>query len=387
MRYKVLTFASRSIDFHKRKHYVMTKKLVINVSSEGQEGRISIIGEISEWNSNSAENFRAKCQELKDSGIKSALVYLMTVGGDCFQANEITNILDEFFPGSFDGEGGALVASAGTYIAVRCRAFTLAKNGQFMIHKPSAFFGGNETELNNQLTLLQNMTKQYYDAYLAKCTKPEKEFKAKWDAGDFWMTAEQAKEWGFVTSVKEPVKIDEPTAKMIMACGSPNKVLIDTLDKSMDTKITAVAVGLPEDATEQQINAKIAELKGKADSFNSLKAETDRKDKETKATTIKDALDKAIQEKRIKADTRKHWEGLFEKDYESTMTLLKSQEALPKLSAEIKVGEDGAGATYKGKTFEQWQEADPDMLASLEDNDPEAFGKLFDDWKKRNKIK
>jgi len=364
----------------------MDRKLVISLSAEGTEARISIIGEINEWNRNNAENFRSKCQELKDAGSKTAMVYLMTVGGDCFQANEITNILDEFFPGNYAGEGGALVASAGAYIAVRCKSFEQAKNGQFMIHKPSGIVAGNETELNNYLVLLQNMTKQYYDAFMARCSKPEAEFKAKWEAGDFWMTADQAKEWGFVTSVREPVKIDEPTARMIMACGSPNKVLIDTLNNNMETKITAIAVGLPSDATEQQINAKIAELKNKADAYDSLKAETDRKEKEDKANKIKAALDKAVNEKRIKADARKNWEGLFDKDFESTMTLLGTQQSVQKLSAEIVLGADGKGDTYKGKTFEQWQESDPDVLASLEKDSPEAFNSLFADWKKRNKI-
>lgn len=364
----------------------MSEKLVINIIASEESAKISIIGEINEWNRNSAENFRAKCQEMKDAGINSAIVYLMTVGGDCFQANEITNILDEFFPGNYTGQGGALVASAGSYIAVRCKSFEQAKNGQFMIHKPSTFIQGNETEIQNQLVLLQNMTKQYYDAYMVKCSKPEAEFKTKWEAGDFWMTAEQAKEWGFVTSIKEPVKIDEPTARMIMASGCPNEVLTDKSNTSMDIKITALAVGLPETATEQQINARIAELKTKADAYDTLKAETDRKETEARSQKIKDALDKAIAEKRIKADARKNWEGLFDKDYDSTLTLLDSMQPVQKLSAEITPGTDGKGNTYQGKTFEQWQDSDPDMLASLETENPEAFNALFSDWKKRNKI-
>lgn len=364
----------------------MNDKLVIKVVAEGSIGRISIIGEINEWNRNNADNFRQKCQELKDSGISRALVYLMTVGGDCFQANEITNILDECFPDSYDGEGGALVASAGAYIAVKCKTFSLAKNGQFMIHKPSGFVGGNEQEVENYLTLLRNMTKTYYDAFIAKLKKKESDFKAKWNAGDFWMTSDEAVEWGFITSVKEPVRIDEPTAKLIRACGCPNDVTTNTEKTDMELKAMAISVGLPADATEQQVNAKIAEFKSKADQYDALKASTEKKEKDERVGKVKAALDKAISEKRIKADSRKDWEELFEKGYETTLALLEKQEPIEKLSSQIIVNNDGKGATFNGKTFEQWQESDPDALAQLEKDNPDAFNALFADWKKRNKI-
>ncbi len=73
------------------------QKLQIEVQAEGTKGRVDIIGSISEWNSNNATDFRTKCTELKDSGVNSCHVYLMTNGGDCFQANEIMNILNEVF--------------------------------------------------------------------------------------------------------------------------------------------------------------------------------------------------------------------------------------------------------------------------------------------------
>jgi len=364
----------------------MEKKLSISITSEGNTGRISIIGEISEWNQNNAVDCRAKCQELKNSGIKSVLIYMMTVGGDCFQANEIINILDEFFPNSYDGEGGAIVASAGAQIAVKCRTFKMAKNGQFMVHKPSGGARGNENEVESYLTLLKNMTKQYLDDLLAKCKKKAEDLKAKWDAGDFWMTAQEAVEWGFITGIKEPVKIDETTASMIKACGCPNSVTINTEKTDMELKAMCVLVGLSADATEQQFQQRIAELKSKAEQYDALKASIEQKEKSERSTKIKNALDKAITEKRIKADSRKDWEDLFEKGFETTMALLNKQEAIEKLSSRIITNIDGKGATYNGKTFEQWQDEDPNVLDQLEKDDPDAFSSLFADWKKRNKI-
>lgn len=371
----------------------MSKKLQIKVYAEGTKGRVDLIGEISEWNKNNAVDMRSKCQELKDSGVTECHVYLMTVGGDCFQANEIVNILIDVF-GSYTGEGGAIVASAGTYIGVNAKSFIMAKNGQYMIHKPMGGTYGNETEMENYLKLLQNMTVTYYDAYKAVLKKPENDFKAKWDSGDFWMTAHEAKDWGFVSDIKEPVKIDQETAQAIKESGSPIAIVqTDILQNpknelNMDVKATAISLGMDANSTEEQVNARIADNAKKAANYETLKAQQEQKDKEEKVSKIKAELDAAEKDKRISADNRANWQAQFEKDFEGTKALLGGLQAVVKpLSADIKVSADGKGATYNGKTFEQLQDDDPEMLAELEDKNSEAYNALFADWKKRNKIK
>lgn len=364
----------------------MSKNLLqITVTSEGTSGRVDIIGSIAEWNQNNAIDFRARCQELKDGGVTDVLVYMMTVGGDCFQANEIVNILIEMF-GSYRSEGGAIVASAGTYIAAKSTKFEIAKNGQFMIHKPMGGSYGNETEVENYLTLLKNMTTTYYEAYLEKLKKPEADFKAKWNGGDFWMTAQEAKDWGFADDVKAPAKIDKQTQALLQAViGKPN---INQNEKiEMELKVLAVSLGLPESATEEQVNALIAENKQKAEELAALKVQNEQKAKEEKAVNIKAVLDKAESDKRIKATARANWQAQLEKDFDGAKALIEGLEPVAKLSDEIVIpAADGTGSTYNGKTFEQLQDENPELLAKLQDEKPEAYDALFADWKKRNRI-
>lgn len=369
----------------------MTKKLQIAVQADGTQGRVDIIGSISEWNRNNAVDFRTRCTELKESGVTSCHVYLMTVGGDCFQANEIVNILNEIF-GSYTAEGGAIVASAGTYISINATSFVLAKNGQFMIHKPHGGAYGNEKEIDNYLKLLKNMTATYYAAYAEKCTKSEKEFNEKWEAGDFWLTAQEAKDWGFVTKVKEAVKIDKETAAQIKESGSPIAFAIvdiveSNINTQMDLKATSVLLGLGADATEDQVNARIKANAEKAQQYDALKAETERKEKAEKAAKIKAFLDEKEKQKVITANSRAKWQRLLEADFEGNKGLLDELQPVRKLSAEIKPSADGVGVTYQGKTFEQLQDEDPEALADLESSDKEVYDALFADWKKRNKIK
>lgn len=358
----------------------MSKSLQINITSEGTTGRVDIIGFISEWNRNNATDMRQRCQDLKDSGVTSCHVYLMTSGGDCFQANEIINILNEVF-GGYTSEGGALVASAGTYIMINASERTQAKNGQFMIHKPMGGVSGNESEVENHLALLKNMTKTYYDAYVSVLKKPEADFKEKWNNGDFWMTAQEAKEWGFLTDIKEPVKIDNDTAQAIRACGSPIEIKITNNHKNeneMSLQATALALGLSADATQEQINAKINENAKKVRDFEALQAKQ-------KADNIKSELDKAENEHRINATSRSKWEAKLNEDFEGTKSLLDSIQPVKKLSTSIKPDAKGDG-TYQGKTFEQLQDENPELLAELQDENPDIFEGLFASWKKRNKV-
>lgn len=370
----------------------MSKKLLVSVYAEGTVGRVDIIGSISEWNKNNATEMRTKCQDLKDAGATSLFTYLMCQGGDCFQANEIVNIFNEVF-GSYTGEGGALVASAGTYIAARATKFEQVENGQFMIHKPMGGIYGNETEIDNYLTLVKNMTTTYYDAYKIKLKKPEEDFKAKWEAGDFWMTAKQAEEWGFITSVKGSVKIDKETAAAIKDSGSPIAIAAEhiitqsTNNLDMDLKATAMALGMDANSTEEQVNARLRANAEKAAGYDTLKAEQERKEKEEKAAKIKAELDAAEKAKRITADARPQWQAQFDKDFDGTKALLDGVQGVEKpLSANIKAGADGKGVTYEGKTFEELQDEAPETLEALQEDNPEAYDKLFADWKKRNKI-
>ena len=255
-------------------------KLLVNITSEGNSGRIEIVGAIAEWNSNNATDLRQRCNQLKASGVTDCNVYLMTTGGDCLQANEIVNILNESF-GKYNAEGGALVASAGTYIAVCAETFVLAKNGQMMIHKPSTLADGNETDIESKLSLLKNITADYLAKYNAKLKKSKADFLAKWNAGDFWLTATEAVEWGFADAIKEPQKLDAKTENFINAMvantsQNPNnemkKELIELLqldgvtaastDSEVIEKVKAMLTqkqNTEKEETEQSVNALISQ--------------------------------------------------------------------------------------------------------------------------------
>ena len=79
--------------------------------------------------------------------------------------------------------------------------------------------------------------------------------------------------------------------------------------------------------------------------------------------------------------------AIRETENEGAKQIIESLYPVQKLSGEIKSPTDDLGATYQGKTFEQLQDENPEALADLEKDNPEAYQALFADWKKRNRIK
>lgn len=344
---------------------------------------IRLTGEIG-WDVD-ASCFRREVDMLIAAGVTDVHLYLNGPGGSCFDAAEIVNILSSF-TGEITGEGGALVASAYTYIAMHCKTFVMPANGQFMIHRPSGCAYGTAEDILAYHKLLSNVEAEYLEKYKAHA-KDMTVLEAKWKT-DWWMTAAEAVSAGFVTSVKELAKIDRATARMIAACGCPEDIelLINTKEENMDLKAMAVVLGMSEGSTEEEIRARIDANKKAAERLEDVERTAKEKEKNELAAKVKARLDKAVADKVIKADVRADWERKLTDDYEGGCRMLDGIAPAARLSDSLKAETNGGKTTVQGKTFEQLQEEDPEMLATLEKEQPKAFAALFADWKKRNKV-
>lgn len=363
------------------------KSFEITASAQGKVANIRIVGHIG-WQYN-ANDFRYLIDDLVADGCTSAHLYINSQGGSVFDAAEIVNIL-EVFDGNVTGEGGALVASAATYISASCKSFVMPSNGQFMIHKPRGGAHGTTNDISSFLALLEGIEKNYFDTY-SELAKDKKSFKEKWDKGDNWMTAQEAQKAGFITGVKEKIKIDRATAAMITACmsGANNNTLIKDEMNTDFLKTTAKTLGLPDTATQEQINAEIASnMKAKAD-LEALRKEQSDNEAKIKAQTIEAALTAAITDKRIKADAKADWQEMLESNLETGLKALKAITPITPLTDGLEQGHkpQAGKVTYEGKTFEELRDTDPDALASLMASDMDTYRELYGNYLTRNKLK
>ncbi|MDR2382604.1 MAG: ATP-dependent Clp protease proteolytic subunit [Prevotellaceae bacterium] len=320
-------------------------------------GRIRITGYIG-WDTDS-EGFRKNVDSLIASGVEKVQLYINSPGGSVFDANEIVNIISQFK--DITGEGGALVASAATYIALCCKSFTMPANGQFMIHKPKTAVSGTVAELEAAIEGLKNIESDYFERYKAKA-KNTKTLDEKWNKGDWWMTAETAKEQGFITGVKEKIRIDSQTAAMIAAYGQK----FNNNNSKMELKFIATSLGLAEDASLEQIVAKIGEINALAVQVSTLQQQI----KEIETGQISAAVDAAISAKKITADKKQHFIDMGGKIGIEALNI-----TFAAMSAAVKpsdiISQNGNGGEKK------WSELTADERVALRANDAQKYRALY----------
>lgn len=355
--------------------------LEISAKVESEKAIIRIKGVIWEYN-NSSRWFTREIDKIIGQGITDVMVYINSPGGDVFQANDIANEIDKF-SGEIEGEGGAIVGSAASYIAVRIKNFALPENGQFMYHKPTGNFKGNEDSIESELKLLKNITANYRKTYSEKTGLSEDEIEKRWAKGDVWLSANEAKNQKFVSKVIPSADITAQDSKMIAACGAPNQYEATSKPESKPNqeqlnnqnsamehlKLMAVKLGLPENASQKEIDAKIQAMQSDANKLEQLEKTNEDQEKDRKAKAIKAMFDKAIKEKRITATQAENMQSWAETDLKACQDYIDGIKALEK--PEVSASHDGT------KKFEDYSDEE---LAELEESDPAKFTALYDQY-------
>lgn len=353
----------------------LAEKYPLNItataSANEDVAEIRISGVIHEWQ-NSAQEFKRQIDALIEKGIKNVKLYINTPGGDVFQANEIANEIKRF-KGKISGYGGALVASAGSYLAMICDTFEMADNGQYMYHKPSGMIRGNEDQIRSSLKLLENLTNQYRAEYSKKTGLPEATIEANWVKGDVWLSAKEAKDQKFITSIsKDKAEITPDQKALFTACGAPKTPRVNTQTPNiMNMKILAQNLGLSEDATEEQINAKVLENKKKAETAEKLEKDAKVSVDAQKAKDVDDLIKGAVTAKKLDAKQAESLRPWANADFESCKTHIEALKALEPLTKGMKSGGDiDTTKGFEALTLEE--------QAELAESDPKAFTALYE---------
>ena len=144
--------------------------------------------------------------------------------------------------------------------------------------------------------------------------------------------------------------------------------------KDMEQKVIALQLGLPETATENEINAKLAQLKALQQENETLKAE-----KQTLAEArIAQLVDTAIAEKRLDAQHKEQFVKLGgqigAEELEKTLQAMKPQ---VKLSAML--GHQGsAPGSASEKTYTKLSEVPAEELVKLRADNVEEYKRLYE---------
>lgn len=146
------------------------------------------------------------------------------------------------------------------------------------------------------------------------------------------------------------IKLDEGSdARAISEVNDYLKTFLPKKEIQMDLKLAAVAIGLPETATEQEYNTKLAAIVAenklaaqyKADK-ETAEAEVARLKKEASDSKITGLVDKAISDKKLAAGDRDKFIKLATADYATTEEVINGMKPYQKIEGNIGGGNDEA---------------------------------------------
>ena len=211
------------------------------------------IGSDEYWDDISDKAFKQDIENLGD--VENIILHINSPGGSVFSAVAIANTLKNHkakITANIDG----LAASAATIITSACDTVRMPKNALFMVHNPITFAYGNNQDMQKTLEMLNKVKNSIIETYLNKA-KTDKETLSELMDNETWMSAEEAKEYGFVDEI-----LDESVEKEVIE----NKLIINNMafdisrfknfkeKKNQDPRIINISVnstGSPEEIADK----------------------------------------------------------------------------------------------------------------------------------------
>lgn len=120
-------------------------------------------------------------------------------GGSVFEASEIYTLFNSY-QGKVVVNVTGLAASAASYMILGADEINISKSAQIMIHKPSSFTDGDSLDHKRTLNLLNSTEESIANLYTAKTGIPKDKI-IQMMLEETWLTADKAKELGFVDNI------------------------------------------------------------------------------------------------------------------------------------------------------------------------------------------
>jgi ATP-dependent protease ClpP protease subunit len=174
--------------------------MTIKATKSGDSAELELFGVVGEGWSDDGISARRVKRELRDIGSVATLrIKLSSVGGYVDEGVEIYQMFADH-PAHTICTVGAQAVSCGSLIAVGCDEVIFHATSLWLAHNPWALAIGDYAALEKRAAGLKLMASVFADAYVAKTGKSKEEILSLMDE-DRYMDAEEAKEWGFCTSI------------------------------------------------------------------------------------------------------------------------------------------------------------------------------------------
>lgn len=172
-----------------------------------------VIGEVYDWLQDElkATSYKGIESKLKDINDDIEL-HINSKGGDAFEGMAILNSLRNYDGGSKTAIIDGFCASAATLPLFAMDKVKAHETSLFVFHKAGTFAFGHASDLRAAATELDTIDSVVIDLYMSKFTGSREELDALLDE-DKIITAQQAKEYGFIDEIIPNVDQADPALK------------------------------------------------------------------------------------------------------------------------------------------------------------------------------
>lgn len=171
------------------------------LQSQSGETEVEFFGPISEysWFGDEITPKTFRDQLLSKGKGGPVTVKVNSPGGEVFAAAAIRSILQDY-PGRVTADIIGIAASAATVVVTGANVVRMRDAAMFMIHDPATIAAGTIEEMRQVVEVLSQVKETIINSYQAK-TGLSREKLAQMMKDETWMTAQQAKDFGFVDEV------------------------------------------------------------------------------------------------------------------------------------------------------------------------------------------
>lgn len=246
---------------------------MIKVTNSGAEHTVEIFGEIGQSFWGDGWTFERFKNELKGITAPILNVKIKSNGGDIFEAFAIHDEL-KTIPARVVIDIVGSSASAATVIAAAGDEVRISENSMYLVHNAQTFVAGNKETLSDVYDNLEKIDNQIVNIYV-KRTGKDRTILAELMKSERWMTAEEAKDWGFVDTINKNAKIVNKMEKFknlteeeqmeFDALKAENEALKAELEE-----MKAAKAAMEEEEIEKEVMAAIEGGKFKADAKDTL---------------------------------------------------------------------------------------------------------------------
>ena len=155
-------------------------------------------------------------------------------GGSVFAGSEIYTALKNH-KGQVNVNIVGLAASAASVIAMAGKTVKMSPTAQFMVHNVSAQGEGDYRDMQHMADILKTANETIASSYILKTGKSKDEILAMMDK-ETWLTAEKAKEYGFIDEV---MFTNDDSKFQLVANFMPNIIPTNVIEKMVKEKAQA----------------------------------------------------------------------------------------------------------------------------------------------------